>query len=259
MTVPTRTPLGASTLVRKWLLDVNTGATSSPIWTPVLGMLDFTPTADPTLQDDSDFDGAGYKSQTVTALAWSATGSVARKTQASAPTQYDPGQEFLRLASLTMGTQNSIEVRFYEYAGPGLTGPTTEAYQGKAAVTWSPKGGAMDALDEATFTLTGQGARASITNPASIPASVPVIASISPASTGVAGGGVITVNGSGFTGATVLKVGTTTVATTSYTVVSDVKIIFSAPAKTAGGYEVEVTTAAGVSAHVPANDTLTYA
>lgn len=256
MTVPTRTPLGASTLVRKWLLDVNTGTTSSPIWTPVLGVLDFTPTLDPTLQDDSDFDGGGYKSQTVTALAWSATGSVSRKAQASAPTQYDPGQEFLRLASLTMGIQNSVEVRFYEVTAGG---PTTEAYQGKAAVSWSPKGGAMDALDEASFTLTGQGARASITNPASVPAAVPVISSISPASTGVAGGGVITVNGSGFTGATVLKVGTTTVAATSYTVVSDVKIIFSAPAKTAGGYEVEVTTAAGVSAHVPANDTLTYA
>lgn len=255
MTVPTRTPLGASTLVRKWLLDVNTGTTSSPIWTPVVGILDFTPTLDPTLQDDSDFDGGGYKSQTVTALAWSATGSVTRKVKAGAPTQYDDGQEFLRLASLTMGIQNSVEVRFYEVTAGG---PTTEAYQGKAAVSWSPKGGAMDALDEATFTLTGQGARASITNPAAVPAAIPVITSVSPASTAAAGGGLITVNGSGFTGATVLKVGTTTVATTAYVVQSDVRIVFTAPAKAAAAYEVEVTTPAGVSAHVPANDTLTY-
>lgn len=255
MTVPTRTPLGASTLVRKWLLDVNTGTTASPIWTPILGVLDFTPTLDPTLQDDSDFDGGGYKSQTVTALAWSATGSVSRKAQALAATQYDPGQEFLRLASLTMGIQNSVEVRFYEVTAGG---PTTEAYQGKAAVSWSPKGGAMDALDEASFTLTGQGARTSITNPASVPAGIPVITSVSPASTAAAGGALITVNGSGFTGATVLKVGTTTVATTAYVVQSDVRIVFTAPAKAAAAYEVEVTTPAGVSAHVPANDTLTY-
>jgi len=255
VTLPTRTPLGASTLARKWLLDVNTGTVASPVWTPVGGILDFTPSLDPTLQDDSDFDSAGYKSQTVTALAWGASFTVRRAAQAGAPTQYDAGQEFLRTVSLTMGIQNSAQVRFYEVT---TSGPTTEAYQGFAAVSWSPKGGAMDALDEVGVTLTGQGQRSSITNPANVPAAIPVITSVSPASTGVAGGGLITVNGSGFTGATVVKVGTTTLAATAYTVQSDVRIVFSAPAKTAGGYEVEVTTPAGVSAHVPANDTLTY-
>jgi hypothetical protein len=255
MPVPARTPLGASTLVRKWLLDVNTGTVAAPVWTPVRGILDFNPNLDPTLQDDSDFDGGGYKSQTVTALAWSAAFTVSRKAKADAPTVYDEGQEFIRLASLTMGIQNSIGVRFYEVTSGG---PTTEAYQGLAAVSWSPKGGAMDALDESSVTLTGQGARTSITNPASVPVGIPVITSVSPVSTGVAGGALITVNGNGFTGATVLKVGATVVVTTAYVVQSDTRIVFTAPAKTAAAYEVEVTTPAGVSAHVPANDTLTY-
>ena len=68
MTATTKVPLGASTLVRKWYLDVNTGSVAIPVWVGVFGLLDFQPVLNPTLQDDSDFDSGGYKSSTVTAL-----------------------------------------------------------------------------------------------------------------------------------------------------------------------------------------------
>lgn len=254
MTATTKVPLGASTLVRKWYLDVNTGTVAAPVWVGVFGLLDFQPVLNPTLQDDSDFDSGGYKSSTVTALEWSTTFKVSRKVQVGAATQYDPGQEFLRLTSLTQGVSNSVEIRFYEMS-PG--GPRVEAYQGLAAVSWSPDGGAMDALDTVSVTLTGQGQRTAITHPdTTVP--VPAVTSVSPASTSTAGGALITATGSGFTGMTALKVGSTTVATTAWTLLNDGEVAFVAPAESAGALDVEVTTPGGTSAHTAA-DQLTYA
>lgn len=155
--------LGPATLNRKWRLEVNTGTTASPTWTRVYGMTEFQPTLEPTLQDDADFDSDGYRSQAVTAQAWGCTLKVSRKTVDGAPTTYDPGQEELRAAAAEMGVANSREIRFYEME-PG--GPRIEAYQGKVAVSWSPDGGAMDALDLVSVTLTGQGKRDAITHPA---------------------------------------------------------------------------------------------
>lgn len=161
-TVPEREPLGASTLNRKWYLDVDTSATSTPSWIGVFGLTEFKPGKDTTLQDDSDFDSEGWKSQTATALAWMLEAKVSRKTVQGAPTTYDPGQEALRLASDEMGTDNTVHVRWYEMT-PG--GPRVEAYEGYAAVTWNPDGGGMDALDVVAVNLTGQGKRIPITHP----------------------------------------------------------------------------------------------
>lgn len=250
MTVPTRTPLGASTLVRKWYLDVNTGTSTSPVWTGVFGMLNFQPTFTPTLQDDSDFDGGGYKSQTVTALEWGGTLTVSRKVQAGAPTAYDPGQEFLRSTSMLQGTQNNIQIRFYEMTPAG---PRVEAYSGNVAVTWSPSGGAMDALDEVQITLTGKGQRLSITHPDS--ATTPVISGFVPSTTAVAGGGEIEMEGSYFTGATAVTVGGTPLSASAWDVMSDGLIVFVAPAHASGSVPVTVTTPGGTSAAV----NITYA
>ena len=244
MSVPTRTPLGASTVVRKWLLDVNTGSVGAPVWTPVRGLMDFTPVLTPTVVDDSDFDSNGYRSSTNTALAWSITATAARKTNVAAPTTYDAGQEALRVVSLLLGASNSIQVRFYEYVATG--GPITEAYSGYVAVTWSPKGGAMDAVDEAAVTLTGQGQRTTIAHPAA-GTSTPVISSLVPATAAVAGGAEIQVLGQYFTGATSVAVAGTGVGAAAWAVVNDGEIIFVAPAKTAGSYAITVVTPAGTS------------
>lgn len=80
----------------------------------------------------------------------------------------------------------------------------------------------------------------------------PVIDSLAPASVSTVGGDLVTVNGSGFTGATDVTVDAITV---EYTVIDDTKLVFSAPADTAGAVDVVVTNAVGASA--PAS--LTYA
>lgn len=164
MTMPAIEKLGPSTLNRKWRLEVQTGTdatTQAPTWTPVRGRSEFQPGQEPTLQDDSDFDSDGWKSQSVTAQAWSLSFKVFRKTTTDG-TAYDAGQEFLRLAAGEMGVDNSVHVRYFE-AEPG--GPRVEAYEGDAAVSWSPDGGGMDAFDVVSVTLTGQGKRAAIAHP----------------------------------------------------------------------------------------------
>jgi hypothetical protein len=163
MTLPTRTALGASTLNRDYYMDVDTGTTESPTWTPVMGIMEFQLNLEPDLQDDSDFDGGGFQSQTKTAEAWSAVTKIARKTTLADPTAYDAGQEFIRGKAIgKMGSANQVHVRIYEM---GDDGPREEAWEGYAAAGWSPDGGAMDALRTVSVTLTGQGELKPITHP----------------------------------------------------------------------------------------------
>lgn len=163
MPATTKAPLGATTTNRKWYVDLDTSPDATPTWIGLFGITELTPGIEGTLQDDSDFDGEGWKSQTNTANAWSLEGKVKRGVQAGiTPSVYDPGQEILRLAAAETGVGNSVHVRWYEME-PG--GPRVEAYEGRAAVSWSEDGGGMDALSIVSFTLTGQGARTPITHP----------------------------------------------------------------------------------------------
>lgn len=244
--------LAASTTNRKWRLEVNSGTISAPVWTTVYGRTDFKPNLEPTLQDDSDFDGDGFKSQTVTALAWVLEFKVSRKSQASAPTQYDPGQELLRLTANQMGTANSIEVRWYEME-PG--GPRIEAYQGRAAVSWTPDGGGMDALDSVSVALTGQGQRVAITHPDTAAAAAPTITSLTPSTAAVAGGTLVMITGTNLGTATDVTVGGVSVPVANWEVADGQKIALIAPAKTAGSQPVIVINPGGSSPSSP----LTYA
>jgi hypothetical protein len=249
MASTTKVPLGASTLIRKWYLDVNTGTYGAPVWTGVFGVEEFKPALDPTVQDDADFDSAGYKSSTITALGWSLELKLARKVKASDATVYDPGQEALRAASMLMGTNNQVDLRWYEVT---TNGPKVEAYRGYAAVSWTPDGGAMDALDTVSVTLTGQGARTVITHPDGAPSGVASVTSATPNTALQAGGTLISITGTGFTGTvetTGVKMGVTNF--TSWIVMSDNTIVGIVPAKSAGSFEVVVTNASGASTGGP--------
>ena len=164
MPVTTKTPLGAATLNRKWRVDVNTGTYAAPNWIPLLGMAEFTSSTEADTQDTSDFDSGGWKSETVTALAWGVEGKLGRKVKVANPAAYDDAQELLRLAAVQIGEGNVVDIRYYEYGGPGR--PTVEAYRGFVGVQWSDDGGDMTATATTTLTLSGQGERTPITHPA---------------------------------------------------------------------------------------------
>jgi PGF-pre-PGF domain-containing protein len=86
-------------------------------------------------------------------------------------------------------------------------------------------------------------------------AAAPTVTGISPASGTTAGGTSVTVTGTGFTGATAVKFGTTNAA--SYTVNSATQITAVSPAGSAGIVDITVTTSAGTSA-TGAADRFTY-
>jgi hypothetical protein len=78
----------------------------------------------------------------------------------------------------------------------------------------------------------------------------PVITGLTPSSGPLSGGTVVTITGTGFTGATTVWFGTT--AVTSLTVNSDTQITVTSPPSTAGTVNVTVTTLNGTSAVTPA-------
>lgn len=254
MAVPARTQLGASTPMRMWYLDVDTaGSNAAPVWVAVLGMTEFKPALEPTLQDDSDFDSGGFQSSTKTAEKWSIEAKIARKTTVDDATVYDVGQEFIRSKAFgKMGSANSVHVRYYEM---DENGPRVEAYEGWAAVTWSPDGGKMEDLNMVSMTLTGQGRLSAITHP-DTGVSLPIVTLIDPNGGGAAGGELVEISGANFTGATDVKFDTT--SATSFDVVSGGTIEVIAPAHAAGQVDVTVITAAGTSA-VSAASKYTYA
>lgn len=254
MTATTKEPLGADTLNRKWFLDVNAGTVEAPDWVGVFGMTEFKPSKDPTSQDSSDFDSEGWKSSTITALAWGVEGKLRRGATTADPTAYDPGQEILRIVSDGMGVDNSVEVRYYEMT-PG--GPKVEAYQGLVSVDWTPDGGGMDATDSVSFKLTGQGKRHVITHPDAAGVSAPAVTGLAPAAAAVAGGALIIVSGTNFNGATAVNVAGVAVNVTDWEVVSPTKIALKVPAHAAGVVDVTVTTPGGTSG-TSASSKLTY-
>jgi len=163
VTATTKAPLGATTGNRKWYCDINSGPTDTPVWVGLFGIQEFKHTTEPSMQDDSDFDGDGWKSEVNTANKWSIDGKVKRGVKdGSTPPVYDPGQEILRLAAGKTGGENVVEIRWYEMEA---NGPRVEAYQGFAAVKFTEEGGGMDALSTASFTLSGRGKRNIITHP----------------------------------------------------------------------------------------------
>lgn len=242
MSATDREALGASTLVRKWYLDVNTGTDKSPVWIGVFGIMEFAAPKEPTLQDDSDFYSA-WKSQVVTALSWSIELKVARKVTVDDPTDYDPGQEALRLASDGTGTGNRVHVRWYEMTPDG---PRVEAYEGYAAVTWTPDGGSMEAIETVTVTLSGQGKREAISHPAAA-AGKPEIFSLTPYTGSADGGTLVQVRGKNFVGivANGVKFGA---AIADYTLINSGLLVATSPEQAgAGSQDVSVENAKGVS------------
>jgi hypothetical protein len=119
-------------------------------------------------------------------------------------------------------------------APPGTFGPPVDV----TVVT--PSGtSATSAADQFSYTTT----------------SVPSVTGLSPASGSTAGGTVVVVTGSGFTGATAVAFGA--YPATTFTVNSDTQITAVAPAQPAGTVDVTITTAAGTSS-TGAADRFTY-
>lgn len=146
-------------LARRYRVDIDTSATSTPTWTQLVGITALTPTvSEATLQDSSSYDTDGWGSQEKTMQRWSLA-ITANVVKDDDDNTRDPAQEKLRLASTKFGSAARVKVRWYDRDGE------PEAYQGIALVQYAPAGGGPDALDSVTFTLTGDGKLNEIVNP----------------------------------------------------------------------------------------------
>lgn len=236
-------------LQRRYRLDLNTGTASVPVWSQVIGVIEFKPNVAPTDQDDFDYDSDGWKGVTRTMRAWSLEIKLSRK-QDDGTFVLNTVHEALRAASNAMGAASVVHIRWYDRNG------NDEAYEGHAVVTWAPDGGDAEQLDRATVTFAPSAtspALEAITNPLNT-TPVPVISSLSPATgTALTAGELVTITGAYFTGATDVEFGVGNSAT-DFEVISDSTIACTTPSVAASTVDVVVTTPNGVNADTAADD-----
>ncbi|MFJ2292094.1 phage tail tube protein [Streptomyces sp. NPDC087894] len=152
------TPTPTTALARRWALDLNLGTDDVPDWQRVIGVTDFSPAAEPNIEDSSDYDSDGWAGNTKTGQSWELGVTINRRINDSVKT-YHPTHEAFRLASFAYGSASLAHIRYMDRNG------LPEAYEGKALVTWAPSGGEYTALDQVEMTLTGDGPLTPITNP----------------------------------------------------------------------------------------------
>jgi hypothetical protein len=122
--------------------------TTPTTYTPVRGITNFTPPGvTKNLEDSSDFDSAGWGSQTATGLSFEMSGTVKR----ARPTlTEDPGQAILRAAGKGLAEDGYVHFRvFQDGASAGV--------RGVADASFTVGGGARTDLTMAEFTLAGVG------------------------------------------------------------------------------------------------------
>jgi hypothetical protein len=166
-TPPSRPEQPAETvtaLARRYRLEVDmapTGSATTPEWALVPGITEFTPTAEPTIQDVSTYDTDGWAEQAKTMLTWQIELTIAHRAH-PVTGQFNAAQEWLRRSALAFGAAAYVHLRFYDRFG------AQDAHEGSALVTWEPEGGGPDEVDTISVTLSGNGPLVPIPNPAGV-------------------------------------------------------------------------------------------
>lgn len=228
----------ATTLERKFRVDVTADLTLATGWLQVNGTSGADDDIAPNLEDSTAFDTLGFSTKEVTLYDWTLAQTFFRRIVVST---YDPGQELVRARRGQFGTPSRVGVRWYDING----GP--EAYSGVAIPTWKRASGSTKSLEIINVTYTGTDIplNIGISNPAAGTV-VPTILSVTPGSAAAAAA--ILIQGVAFTGTTgASHVTIGGVNATSYTVQNDNLITAVMPAGSAGSAPVVVTNAIGAS------------
>lgn len=258
MSAPVLNSAGDSTPGRLGCVDINLTFplnTGAPVWTPIqyIQSSNFQPD-DPAMVDATVFGDGGYSGQDKLGAAWSLGLTLSHMiVPGSTPPIYDPTHDFLELHGVAVfGAANRVQLRMYDFDVNDPTGaltPRGQAYMGFANYNWPAFGDIAQAdARKVALTFMGKGKLNKITHPFPVAAAVPVIYSVTPLPLLAAGGTVLRVLGSGFTGLTALTIAGNTVASGNRTVVNDSELIAVAPAHAAGtGLPIVATNATGAS------------
>lgn len=156
-TPPPSTPVTA--LARRFRVEIDMSTTETPNWQVCPGVVGFGFTADPNIEDSTEYDMDGWTSNTKTAQEWEATLTFNRKMDKAA-TAYSPVHEKIRKAWLgAYGAASEIHLRWYDRNG------LPEAYEGWAIPAWEPQNDEATDLDQVEVTFTGNGPLLDIANP----------------------------------------------------------------------------------------------
>ena len=137
----------------RWAVQVNTGTPETPEWTWWRGISRFQPTQNPTLQDDTDIDSDGFKSQSVTATSDDLTiEGLIKGTRAASALVVDPGAAFVRAKRFEVGPDNEVQLRYWR-----TDELDDQATVNSYAVSWQDQGGTNEELQRFSATLTGRG------------------------------------------------------------------------------------------------------
>ena len=198
---------------------------------------------------------AGSYAVTVTTPSGTSASSTFTVTAAAVPTLTNLGTSTGTTAG---GTSVSI-------TGSGFTGATAVSFGGVAASSFTVNSDTSitstappqnaGTVDVSVSTYAGTTALSAADRFTYTLAALPAVSGLGTTSGTTAGGTAVTINGSGFTGATAVSFGK--VAANSFTVVSDTQITATAPPQAAGLVDVLVSTTSGSSAAAAA-DQFTY-
>lgn len=226
-----------------WRLDLSADGTN---YSQLFGITSMDPPGvKPGLKDASSYDNQGWGTKVITSYTWGL--------KIDAFTTVDSSGVMTPAVTILNNCVGQFRNKAQVYAQWGRTDGVTpvEAYSGVAYAGVEVGATKWDDVRSLKITLDGVGA-VNILN--ALPASwsgtaLPVIASASPASVG--SGGLLTLTGSGFTGATATttKIGGT--AVTNAIVVSDSTMVIELPTGSAGATTIVVTTTAGASNAFP--------
>ena len=162
MAVTPRVELGDAALVKNWYIDIDSGYPDGAVtWIPISGVVSFKADTPATFKDASTFDDGGWASQQKTGGSWKVELTVKRAPQAAALASWDAGQELLRVAGSSFGSENRQHVRWYEVNNADE--PLGEAWEGVAAVSWTEDKSAVDDIRSVKVELMGQGPRVAVT------------------------------------------------------------------------------------------------
>jgi hypothetical protein len=126
----------------------------------VRGLSKFEPVTDPTMQDDSDIDSEGWKSELVTAQKLNINFEGLMKGEKSGGVVTpDPGAALLRAKGKDKGYDNIVKARYWR------TDDLNEAFEHFFAVKWTDVGGSNEDLQKFTGTLSGRGKPTAIAKP----------------------------------------------------------------------------------------------
>lgn len=147
----------------EYSVQVNTTPdAATPTWVWVYGISKFDPTADPTMQNDTDIGSGGFKSQQVTAtsldIAMEGLFKGVRGSDGTVP--LDPGVAYLRSKRFLVGINNEVHVRYWRNDG------VPDAIEHHFTCAWKDVGGSIEDLQKFTAELKGRGAPKLISKPA---------------------------------------------------------------------------------------------